>query len=342
MKTDIVNGVIFSKYDHVSGPEAFYWIPNELDSSILNTVASKSLYVLVGEEDAIPKDLEILAFPTVERKGLIKFLQLKDEKARGGFVNATITLLFQEKDDMIFYKYKNKFEAPFSDFAGKVMALEANHGEARNFISTFTTFHDRISEILHDLFNEEIGSKSAVAFAQPEKLGTEMKKRSFKLVVIGDPEVGKTSTILRFTENVFRKTYITTMGVNVTGKNIELDGNTLVSFAIWDIAGQSKFSLTRPHFYEGARAELLVFDLTRPETLQNAVKWHLDLKSHLKRDIPAVLLANKADLADQVNVHSSDIQAVADELGVDWIETSAESGKNVEQAFLKIAKMLVK
>nr|MDO8119112.1 GTP-binding protein [Candidatus Sigynarchaeota archaeon] len=294
MKTYIVLGVIFSKFDHATGPQAAYWIPNELDQMTLDVVASKSLYVLVGEEQVIPKDLEILSFPSIEKKGVIKFVQIKDEKARGGFVNGTITLLFDEKDDTIFYKYKTKFEKPFSDFTDKVQQIEANHEQARNFISAFNEFHSRVTAILHDLFDEEIGTKSAVAFPQPEKQVTEMKKRSFKLVVVGDPEVGKTSTILRFTENVFRKTYITTMGVNVTGKTVDIGENFLVSFAIWDIAGQSKFSLTRPHFYEGARAELLVFDLTRPETLENAEKWHQDLKNHIKRDIPCILLANKA------------------------------------------------
>jgi small GTP-binding protein len=178
------------------------------------------------------------------------------------------------------------------------------------------------------------------AFAMPDDKASGKRIYRFKIAVIGDPEVGKTSMILRFTENVFRKTYIMSIGVNVTTKLIEL-GDAQVEFVIWDIAGQSKFDLARRSFYEGASGQLIVFDLTRPSTFESVAKWHRDIKLSRMKDIPGFVIGNKSDLINLIAVTRDEIDPCVASLSLDYIEASALTGKNVQAAFIKLAQQLV-
>ncbi len=176
-------------------------------------------------------------------------------------------------------------------------------------------------------------------FPPQEEEDGEIKESRFKIVVLGDPQVGKTSTVLRFTDKTFRRTYIMTIGVNMSEKFIKIKNNR-IRFVIWDIAGQSKFQVMRRHFYEGAEGQLLIFDLTRPITFQNIRKWYKDIKLHTKNVLPGFILGNKSDLIEQRNVFGDEIIELADELGLEYIETSALTGKNVDKAFLKLGELL--
>lgn len=343
MKTDVVLGIVYSKYDHVTGPDAFYWVPSEIPRNVLGVVSSKTLYLLSGEEGVIPLTLEIVSFPSIEYKGLIKYVKIHDPGARGGFTNASITLVFKDKDDTIFYKYKAAFEPCFEQFSRLVQDHETAGASPRDFLNTFNQFQQEIHDVLKDLFEQEVGLTSKVAFPDPaDGQGKPARTFAYKLVVIGDPEVGKTSTILRFTDDAFRKTYIMTLGVNVSMKMVRRDDKR-VKFSIWDIAGQSKFNLTRRLFYEGAHAQMLVFDLARPETLDSLLKWHADIKEALGQGVPGILLGNKADLVDEGT--SMPVQAraatIARGLGMEYIETSALSGRNVNLAFERLVSLLL-
>jgi small GTP-binding protein len=296
--------------------------------------------LLVGEENIIPKGLEIISFPTIKMKGIIKFLKIEDPEARGGFINGTITLFFKEKDDTIFYKYMKNFEKIFDQFAVTISILEKRNANAREFITLFNEFSNEVSAILKELFEEEMGTKENIPFPK-EVTPKKLRLFSYKLIVCGDPEVGKTSTILRYTDDAFRRTYIMTMGINVSTKSVILE-NKKVTFAIWDRAGQTKIQMTRRHFYEGAQAQLLVFDLTRPQTMENIRKWYDDIKDEIKQEIPCVILANKADLIDERKIETPVIKQISTELGIPYLETSAKSGKNINKAFQKLAWELVK
>ena len=159
--------------------------------------------------------------------------------------------------------------------------------------------------------------------------------------MVGDPRVGKTSTILRFTDQAFRGTYIPTMGVNLSEKQIQFEDDS-IEFILWDIAGQSKFQTTRKHFYRGAHGLLLVFDLTRPETFKSVGKWQLDIRRHLDMEIPGLIMANKNDLVDQRRVSIEEISKLADELGLEYFETSALTGENIDGAFYRLGDLILK
>nr|MDO8083984.1 Rab family GTPase [Candidatus Sigynarchaeum springense] len=340
VRTDIIVGIVFSKYDEVAGPDAFYWVPGELTRETLSVVSSKTLNMLSGDEHSIPKELEIVTFPPIDLKGMIKFVQIKDSSKRGGFVNASITMLFNDKDASIFYKYRAEFSQPFDEFSGTVIDLEQSKASARDYLEKFTRFSGRINQIIKDLFEKEVGLKDMVEFPETDEGAIRYKTYKFKVIVIGDPEVGKTSLILRYTDNAFRRTYITTLGVTVTGKNLTYSDRK-VKFALWDIAGQTKFQRTRRHFYEGAHGVIIVFDLTRPESFENVGKWYDDVKQSIKHELPGIILGNKADFVNNIKVSSEKIEIMAQKLRLGYIETSALEGKNVNEAFLYLAAILV-
>ena len=167
-------------------------------------------------------------------------------------------------------------------------------------------------------------------------------KKKFKVVVLGDPKVGKTSTILRFTDSVFLRAYIPTMGLNITQKIFNID-SIVVELVLWDIGGQTKFELIRKKFYEGASILLVIFDLTNPMSFANVSKWHQDIKNYMKNNkaLKGYLIGNKKDLVKKRIVSEIDAKRLSYALDLEYLEISALTGYNVEMAFHKIAKKLL-
>ena len=163
-------------------------------------------------------------------------------------------------------------------------------------------------------------------------------KYTAKLILTGDFKVGKTSLIRRFTENSFLDSYISTIGVEISKKSIDLDQNTQVNFVLWDIGGQiSQMAPYRKRFYEGANAAFIVIDRTREENLNSIKKWYDDIKQSIPLKIPIVIVGNKSDLKDAILISENEIKATAKELGFHSIMTSAKTGENVNETFLYIA-----
>jgi small GTP-binding protein len=165
------------------------------------------------------------------------------------------------------------------------------------------------------------------------------KRFVFKIMVIGDPSVGKTSLIKRYVENAFSEEYITTLGVDFLKKDIIID-KTTVSLVIWDVAGQSKFATFKKIYYAGARFIIVVFDLTNKRTYQNIEFWLRDSQIILGDDINFAIFGNKADLVDERQVSNYDSYKKFDTL-FDIVETSAKTGKNVQDIFTRIGKYLL-
>jgi Ras-related protein Rab-5C len=114
-------------------------------------------------------------------------------------------------------------------------------------------------------------------------------KYVFKTVFVGDPAVGKTSIITKHVMSSFRENYIPTLGANITSNDYVVD-NYGVTLLIWDIAGQEIFNRVREKYYGGAKAAFVVYDVTRPETLEGAKKWVEDLKHFIPGNIPLVVV----------------------------------------------------
>jgi small GTP-binding protein len=155
--------------------------------------------------------------------------------------------------------------------------------------------------------------------------------------MIGPFAVGKTSLVQRFVKSIFSDKYLTTIGVKISKKLIEMD-DTDIQLMIWDIEGVDVFTELKPSFLRGASGILLVLDGTRPQSLDMAIKIKKELQQHLP-DIPIIGLLNKSDLTYEWKLGESELKEI-EKLGISTIMTSAKTGHNVEEAFNSLVKKM--
>ena len=162
------------------------------------------------------------------------------------------------------------------------------------------------------------------------------QKFRFKVVVIGDGSVGKTSLIEKFTKGTFQKEYIKTIGAQFSKFDAEIGGDT-IELLFWDIAGQDDFLFLRPSFYRDSRAAIIVYSLEENDLGKRSFKhitdWHEDIRKYCG-DIPIVVFANKFDLIEENNLDKTNIQEVVKERAfLGYFLTSAKTGQGVYEAF---------
>ncbi|MFX1464251.1 MAG: Rab family GTPase [Promethearchaeota archaeon] len=169
------------------------------------------------------------------------------------------------------------------------------------------------------------------------------QKFGFKVIVIGDGNVGKTSLIEKFTQGTFQEEYIKTIGAQFSEFNAEISGDK-IRLLFWDIAGQDDFLFLRPSFYRESRAAIIVYSLEKNDlgkrSFEHITDWHDDLKQYCG-EIPIVVFANKVDLIKEDNLDKSLIQDVIKERNfLGYYITSAKTGKGVHEAFNAIIENL--
>lgn len=165
-------------------------------------------------------------------------------------------------------------------------------------------------------------------------------KKGFKLVLLGDASVGKSSILMRFLQNKFSEGIETTVGAAFSTKTIE-SKNRQVKFEIWDTAGQERFRSLAPMYYRGASGAVVVYDQTNPVTFDRAQEWVRQvMQTSTNPNIVIALAANKADMADKRQVDLEKAEAFAEREGLLLLETSAMNGKNVQRLFEMIAEHL--
>ncbi|RVE61175.1 hypothetical protein OJAV_G00167990 [Oryzias javanicus] len=163
----------------------------------------------------------------------------------------------------------------------------------------------------------------------------------FKLVLLGDMAVGKSSLVLRFVKGQFDEFQETTIGAAFLAQSVCLD-DTTVKFEIWDTAGQERYHSLAPMYYRGAQAAIVVFDITKPDTFERAKAWVKELQRQASPSIVIALAGNKADLAEKRLVEYEEAQTYAEDTGLLFMETSAKTAMNVNELFLAIAKKMPK
>jgi len=161
----------------------------------------------------------------------------------------------------------------------------------------------------------------------------------FKLIIIGDSGIGKSCLLNRFSDDIFTDEYVSTIGVDFKIRTIELDGR-VCKLQIWDTAGQERFRTITSSYYRGAHGIIIVYDITNPETFSNCEMWLNEIQTYAKEQAIKVLVGAKLDLADRRKISFADAQEFAAKHRMEYIETSAKSGINIEETFLNLAKQL--
>jgi len=158
----------------------------------------------------------------------------------------------------------------------------------------------------------------------------------FKLLLIGDSGVGKSCLLLRFADDTYTESYISTIGVDFKIRTIDLDTKT-IKLQIWDTAGQERFRTITSSYYRGAHGIIVVYDTTDLESFNNVKQWLHEIDRYASESVNKLLVGNKADLTQKRAVSYDQAKEFADSLGIEFIETSAKNATNVESAFMMMA-----
>lgn len=161
----------------------------------------------------------------------------------------------------------------------------------------------------------------------------------FKYIIIGDTGVGKSCLLLQFTDKRFQPVHDLTIGVEFGARMVTID-NKQVKLQIWDTAGQESFRSITRSYYRGAAGALLVYDITRRDTFKHLSRWLEEARQHSQSNMVIMLIGNKNDLEHRRAVSTEEGRAFAEANGLIFMETSAKTAYNVEQAFINTAEKI--
>ncbi len=157
-----------------------------------------------------------------------------------------------------------------------------------------------------------------------------------KLIIIGDSGVGKTCFLMRFADDTFTTSHISTIGIDFKIKPITIDGKT-IKLQIWDTAGQDRFRTITQTYYKGAMGVILAYDCTDENSFNNVRNWVKQLEAHATPGVAKVLIGNKSDSANK-KIDTARGKALADEYKMGFFETSAKNNINVKETFYHLAR----
>lgn len=162
-----------------------------------------------------------------------------------------------------------------------------------------------------------------------------------KLLLVGDSGVGKSCLLLRFVEDKFNPSFITTIGIDFKIRTIDSNGKK-IKLQVWDTAGQERFRTITTAYYRGAMGIVLIYDVTDSRTFENIPNWHSTVTQHANEDAQIFLVGNKIDDESARQVLFADGQALAQKLNVPFLEASAKANTNVDSVFYELAEIILK
>jgi len=162
-----------------------------------------------------------------------------------------------------------------------------------------------------------------------------------KLMMVGDSEVGKTAMLTRMCDDDFHDAYIVTIGVDFKSKTVERGGRKF-RVQVWDTAGQERFGTINCAYYRGAMGMIITYSVTNRESFDHVEKWVKELDKHGSPSLKRVLVGNKCDLDDARVVSNEEGTALAKEFGLDFFETSAKAGTNIDNTFMHLVDLVGK
>ena len=162
----------------------------------------------------------------------------------------------------------------------------------------------------------------------------------FKVLLIGNSGVGKSSLFLRFVDDIWEDSFVPTIGVDFKVKTLSIEDKK-IKLQIWDTAGQERFRTIISSYYKGAHGILLIFDLTDIESFKSLNNWLIEIERNANKNVIKVLIGNKCDLTEERKVSVQEVNEFAEINGMKYVETSAKDNINVIDAFSTLGMELI-
>ena len=162
----------------------------------------------------------------------------------------------------------------------------------------------------------------------------------FKILLLGDSDVGKSSLLLRYVDAVWNESFVPTIGVDFKVKTIDI-GDKKLKMQIWDTAGQERFRNVVSTYFRGSNGILLLYDITNRESFKDLESWLIEIEKNADENVLKILIGNKNDLEEERAISYDEGKAFADRNNMQFIETSAKLDTNVSEAFETLGKLMV-
>ncbi len=163
----------------------------------------------------------------------------------------------------------------------------------------------------------------------------------FKILLVGDSGVGKSSILLRYTDDEYKPEYISTIGVDFKIRSL-LDGDKTIKLQLWDTAGQERFQMITSSYYRGAHGIIIVYDITCKESFKNIKNWLHQINQYANEKVLKIIVGNKSDLQDKRVIEQKEVEDFCKENDIYHIETSAKNSSNIKDIFLYLSEKLRK
>ena len=162
----------------------------------------------------------------------------------------------------------------------------------------------------------------------------------FKVLLLGNSDVGKSSLLLRYVDSVWNDAFVPTIGVDFKVKTLTINEKK-VKMQIWDTAGQERFRTVVATYFRGAHGILLLYDVTNKDSFKNLESWLIEIEKNAKEKVLKILIGNKCDLTDDRGISTEEGKAFALRNGMEFMETSAKMNTNVTEAFETLGKLMI-